>query len=166
MNVSAATRVPRRSTWSLPTAYLVTLLPIIGATVSAWIELSTPGESAWWIVAGAWFVASPIVAAAATERAGGSRSVRLLVVLTLIAMLEAIWIRNVPVPTHPILYMGGSSPRTGAAIAMLTGVAWWVASDRSIHWLRRDQPVIALVFGASALTMLSFVAFVVGMLVP
>jgi hypothetical protein len=166
MNASAATRVPPRSTWPLPTAYLVTLVPIIGATVPAWIELSTPGESAWWIVAGAWFVASPIVAAAATVRAGGSRSVRLLVVLTLVAMLEAIWIFNVHESTQPGVYMGGSSPRTGAAIAMLTGVAWWVASGRSIHRLRKGHSVVAFVFGASALTMLSFAALIVGMLVP
>jgi len=144
----------------------VTLVPVIAATVSAWIELSTPGESAMWIVAGAWFVASPIAAAAATESARGSRSVRLLVVLTLVAMLEAIWILNVPERTHPGVYMGGSSPRTGAAIAILTGVAWWVASGRSIHWLRRGHPVVAFVFGASALTLLSAVALFVGMLVP
>jgi hypothetical protein len=166
VSLSATTRVQTRSTWSLQFAYLVTLVPLIGGAVAAGFEIRAPTTNSWWIVEAVCFAVSPFVAATATERAGRSRLVRLLVAPTITATFWVIWILNVREQTQPGVFVGGSSARTGAVVAASIGVAWWVASGRSVYWLRRNHIGAALAFGAVAFGVLSSVALTFGMQVP
>lgn len=140
-----------------------TLVPILGAIVSAWIELSQPGESPMWLVAGAFFLSAPGVAAVAVSHSEHPVLLRVAVAILLSGVLFAIWILNVPLPTQPGVYAGGSSRASGAVMSVLVAVAWYVASGRALWWLRADHVRRAFAFGGLVLTILSGVAFVVGL---
>jgi hypothetical protein len=156
------TRLPE---WSFLVALAIVLAPIVGAIVAAWIELSTPGDSPMWIVAGAFFLACPGVAAVAARRTDESTMLRTVVAIVLAGALFTIWIVNVPLPTHPGVYAGGSSRLSGAVMSALVALAWFIASGRSMWWIRRGRPRIGFVVGAATLVIVSAGAFFAGSII-
>jgi hypothetical protein len=144
----------------------VTLVPLIGAAVATGFEISAPTNNSWWIVEVAFFAVSPLVAAVATERAGGTQWVRLLAAATIVATFWVIWILNVEEPTQAGVFGGGTSPVTGLVIGASIATAWWVASGLSVFWLRRDHVGVAFAIGAVAFGVLAFAGFIFGMQVP
>lgn len=152
--------------WSLPAAFLVAAAPIAGAIVAATIELREPGETPMWLVAAACFLVSPVVGAAASARVRSPILLCWLITVALFAVLYGIWIANVPIPTQPGLFFPGASRLSGAVMAGLASLAWYAATNWSLYWLRRESPLLALVFGGLWITGLSAVAFYVGELTP
>jgi hypothetical protein len=152
--------------WSLPAAALVAAAPVAGAIVAATIEMQEPGESPMWLVAAAFFLVSPVVGAAAGQRASSPTLLRLMIAAGLCAVLFAIWIVNVPSPTHAGVFVPGGSRKSGAVMAGLVGVAWLVATSSSGMFLRRGSPLLALVLGGLCLTGLCAVAVYAGMATP
>jgi hypothetical protein len=158
--------VRRRPDWSVPLAFVVAVAPIAGAIAAAWIELSETGESPMWIVAGAFFVVTPGLGAAATERCAIPRGLRAAIALLLFVVLWAIWIANVPLPTRAGVWAPGGSRLSGAAMAGLTSIAWLASTSLAAAWVRRGSVALGFLIGAVVLAGLSATAFVVGSFTP
>jgi len=162
--VAGASTAPR-SSWSIPAVIAVMSLPIAGAIGAAWIELSEPGESAWWVVAGAWFLLGPGLAAWAALHSTSPTATRRLVAFALFAVLFAIWMINVPVRTQPGLYMGGGTPFSGFVIGAVTALGWDIATARAQGRLRQGSVVRAFASGALWLSVLSVIGFYAGFVI-
>lgn len=152
--------------WSWTASVLVAVAPIAGAIAAAWVELSQPGETAMWIVAGACFFVAPGVAAVATERGPAPGSTRRLIAVTLFVALFAIWLVNVPAPTHPGIHTSGGSAASGAVMAGGAALAWFLSTWWAATWVRWGWPRRAVLFGGCPLALLSLAALVLGFLTP
>jgi len=164
--IAAPTLAPPRPYWSSGFAFVVAAIPIAGAIAAGWIEMSEPGETPMWIVAGAFFLICPLVAAAATERAASPFRLRAAIAFALFAVLWGIWILNVPLPTHPGVFATGGSLMSGAVMAGLEALAWLFAASQAAAWIRKGAPVVAFLLGGVILVPLSALAFVVGEFTP
>ena len=152
--------------WSLALGLAIAVLPIAGAIVAAWIELSQPGETAVWLVAGAFFLVAPAVGAAATERSAAPRALRWSIAIALFLVLWSIWLANAHVSTIPGVHAGGGSRVSGVVMAALEALAWLTATSRAAFYFRAGHTGRAFFFGAADLIALSALAFVVGLITP
>jgi hypothetical protein len=146
--------------------FAIAVLPIAGAIAAAWIELSHPGETPMWAVAGALFLVAPGLAAAATERTAFPRALRATIAVALFAVLWSVWLANVPVRTHPGIYVPGSSRLSGAVMAAFEALAWLFATSRAAAWIRKRSGRWSFVIGGFHLAVFSAIAFVLGQSTP
>jgi hypothetical protein len=152
--------------WTILFATCVVLVPIVGTIAAVWLELTGDGTSIWSYIAGALYFSSPAVAAAASERTTSPRVVRWQVAVVIFAVLLIDWLTQVHEPTQPGVWMGGTSWRTGTAVATFGMAAWLLAASCTSFFWQRRLHVVGFVAGAVVTATGSFAALLYGMMVP